>query len=171
MNFYDIKQLPKSGYRADIPWWGIERFLSEQGNVILEPDFQREHVWNKTKQTKYIEWILSGGASGKDIYFNCSTWMRGFSTPMILVDGLQRLSAVREFLHNEVVAFGKYFSEFGGKMDYCNHGFVIHVANLKTRRDVLEWYIALNKGGVVHSNEEIERVRLLLRNTAENETI
>jgi hypothetical protein len=33
---------------------------------------------------------------------------------------------------------------------------------MKTRRDVIEWYIAFNSGGTVHTPAEIERVKHLL---------
>lgn len=171
MNFHDIKQLPRSTYRADIPWLGMERFLNEHENVVLEPDFQRAHVWNKIKQTKYIEWILSGGNSGKDMYFNCSSWMSRFNTPLILVDGLQRLTAVRLFLANRVKAFGLNYRQFSGDLPLLNCNFSVSVATLKTKRDVLEWYLAINSGGVVHKKLEIERVKLLRENTPENEAI
>jgi len=33
----------------------------------------------------------------------------------------------------------------------------------KTRAEVLTWYLQINAGGVVHSDEEIERVKELLK--------
>lgn len=38
-----------------------------------------------------------------------------------------------------------------------------NVNDLQTRTEVLRWYIEMNSGGVVHSDEEIERVKELLR--------
>jgi hypothetical protein len=97
--------------------------------------------------------------------------MSRFNTPLILVDGLQRLTAVRKFLANRVKAFGLNYKQFSGDLPLLNCNFSVHVATLKTKRDILEWYLAINSGGVVHKKSEIERVRLLLRNTPENETI
>ena len=37
------------------------------------------------------------------------------------------------------------------------------VVALKTREDVLRFYLSLNAGGTPHSAEEIERVRAMLR--------
>lgn len=39
---------------------------------------------------------------------------------------------------------------------------IINVNNLKTREEVLQWYIDFNAGGTVHSKEEIDRVKKLL---------
>jgi hypothetical protein len=41
------------------------------------------------------------------------------------------------------------------------------VNELKTRREVLQWYLDLNAGGVVHTTKEIERVRELLAKEGE----
>ena len=43
-----------------------------------------------------------------------------------------------------------------------NFHFVFHVNYLKTRREVLEWYLQLNGGGTPHSQKELDRVRGLL---------
>ena len=34
--------------------------------------------------------------------------------------------------------------------------------NLKTRKEVLQWYIEMNNGGTPHTKEEINRVKILL---------
>jgi hypothetical protein len=36
------------------------------------------------------------------------------------------------------------------------------VNDLKTREEVLQWYLDLNSGGVVHTEEELNRVREML---------
>jgi len=36
------------------------------------------------------------------------------------------------------------------------------VNNLKTRKEVLQWYIEFNSGGTVHTDAEIQRVKKLL---------
>jgi hypothetical protein len=38
----------------------------------------------------------------------------------------------------------------------------MQVNNLQTRKEVLTWHLQTNDGGVVHSAEELERVRGLL---------
>lgn len=38
----------------------------------------------------------------------------------------------------------------------------INVNDLKTRDEVLQWYIDINAGGTPHTKEEIERVRAML---------
>jgi hypothetical protein len=136
----------------------LERY-KERRTLELNPDFQRGHVWTREQQSKFIEFLLSGGSSGKDIYFNCPNWQRGWGG-MVLVDGLQRLTAVEAFINNEIQAYGAYYVEYDRIPTDID--LVFHVNALQTRAEVLSWYIQLNEGGVVHTAEEIERVRKLL---------
>lgn len=38
----------------------------------------------------------------------------------------------------------------------------LNVNDLKTKREVLQWYVQMNNGGTPHSAEEIERVKKLM---------
>lgn len=71
----------------------IRRF--KQGTIIMHPDFQREEVWSRETKSRLIESLLlkipitmfyvSGDEEGK----------------LTVVDGLQRLSAIRDFILKE----------------------------------------------------------------------
>ena len=168
MNFRDIPQMTNANYRVNVPWDGLqdtlERYL-EKFNLESDPDFQRAHVWNKEQQTAYVEFILRGGVSGRDIYFNQPGWMNTFYGQMVLVDGKQRVTAVLAFLNDELPAFGLHRSEFEGSLSFdCD--FVFHINNLENVADIYQWYLDLNSG-VAHTEEELEKVRQLLQR-AEN---
>jgi len=93
------------------------------------------------------------------------TSIEGNQGQMVLVDGKQRLEAVRKFLRNELPVFKHTIEEFEDKkimLRSSNANFIFKVNNLKTRKEVLQWYLDLNSGGVVHTSEEIEKVRRLL---------
>jgi hypothetical protein len=167
--FDDIPQFTRDGqYRVHVPWESVARTLVEfaQGAALdLDPDFQRGHVWTAEQQVRYVEFALRGGKTGRDILFNCPTWNRGRaseSDPLVLVDGKQRLEAVRRFLGDEIGAFGHRFSEYEDRLGITGPQFVFVVNDLKTRAEVLQWYIDLNSGGTPHADSEIERVRTLL---------
>lgn len=80
----NVKDIPKyisnsSMYHINCSWDYLEKWLScneEDVGQELNPDFQRGHVWNEQQQIKYIEHVLKGGHSGRDIYFNCPGWNR-----------------------------------------------------------------------------------------------
>lgn len=72
----------------------------DKGQYVLDPDFQRDFVWDDTKQSKLIEsalmriplpvFYLAENPDGK----------------VVVVDGLQRLITFRRFLNNELVLRG-----------------------------------------------------------------
>lgn len=144
----------------------LEEFSAEYG-LEMNPDFQRGHVWNEEQQVAYMEYVVRGGKSGMDVYFNCAN-LNGKADvepgmePMYCVDGLQRITAVERFVNNEITVFGHYANEFEGKPHMFK--FSVHINSLKTRREMLKWYLEMNTGGVPHSKEEIARVQGLLDN-------
>lgn len=168
-SFKDIPQFTESGdYQITVPWNAIERQLESFGEgcgIDLDPDFQRGHVWTEAQQVRFVEFILRGGQSGKLILFNQPSWRHGEireDEPMQLVDGKQRLTAARRFMANEIRAFGTLLGEFQERRLPLNVHFDFKVNDLKTRAEVLQWYLDLNDGGVVHAASEIDRVRRLL---------
>lgn len=168
VKFEDIKPYTKSApYSATQPWEHFipkieEDWITNLG-LEIDPDFQRAHVWNETQQIRYVEHILREGQSGRDLYFNHPGWMKSFKGTFVLVDGKQRLQAVRRFMNNEIGIFGGHlFKDFEDKLTY-RPSFTVHINDLKTRAEVLQWYIDLNAGGVAHTEEEINKVRELLK--------
>lgn len=169
MNYKDIPQLTKSGsYRINVGWDYLKKHLENWcerdlslASLDLDPDFQRGHVWTESQQIAYVEYKLRGGAGSNELQFNCAGWMKDFRGPFVIVDGKQRLAAVLAFLDGKIKAFGHFVHEFEG---WPRADFVFVVNDLRTRKDVLQWYLELNSGGTPHSKAEIERVKTLLAN-------
>lgn len=166
--FRDIVPFTGPGkYRIDVGWTYLKKWIAEnqeEAGLELDPDFQRGHVWTEAQQTAYVEFSLRGGRGAREILFNCPGWPLTTSG-MVLVDGLQRVTAVLRFLDNEIPAFGTYYKDYedGLPAVRMEASFSITVNNLSTRAEVLKWYLDLNSGGVVHSQEELDRVRELLK--------
>ena len=160
--FQDIPLITIAKYHVDVFWDYIEDWI-EKEEVDMNPDFQRDYVWDQTQKEQYVEWILRNGNSGRDIYFNHPGWFRNWEGGMVIVDGKQRIEAVLGFLRNQVKAYGYYKKEYTDKYRIMHCGFSVHVADLKTRKEVLQWYLDMNTGGTVHTNEEVEKVKELLK--------
>jgi uncharacterized protein with ParB-like and HNH nuclease domain len=166
MKFKDIPKFTKTPiYKADVSIFyvkdTIEKYLIEYG-LQLNPDFQRGHVWTEEQQIAYIEFILKDGNSGRDIYFNHPGWVKDWKGEFVCVDGLQRLTAILKFTNNELKVFGHYLSEFEGPVDLFGSCVRFYVNDLKTKKEVLQWYLEMNYQGTPHTNEELERVNKLL---------
>jgi len=161
MHWDEIKKFTQIHYRVCVPWNHLEDNLvqyAEQG-LKLDPDFQRGQ-----QQIAFVEFALKEPQSGLEIFFNHPGWMSSWEGEFVLVDGKQRLEAARRFLKNEIPAFGCLYRDFTGyKHIPYNIQFYFNIAMLKTRAEVLQWYVDFNAGGTPHTVEEIERVRKMIK--------
>lgn len=170
-----VRPLAKSSYAVDYPWASIERALQEYEDdygLNLNPDFQRGHVWTQEQQVRYIENVYRGVVQPVTmvIQFNAPHWDDfhydgELPREIQILDGLQRLTAVRQYLSGNIRPFGKLVHEFDGtefsaKRTTFYLKFAVH--QFKTRVDLLQHYLDLNTGGTPHSETEIIRVKGLL---------
>jgi ribosome modulation factor len=165
--WYKIPQFPRAHYEVDVGWDYLEDALASwakridgKGGLDMSPEYQRGHVWTRDQQIAYVEYVLAGGEIGRNITWNSPDWMRSWEHPTELVDGKQRIEAVRSFLRGEFAAYGK-LSEPGDRFDHqCSFRF--RVCSLTERADILRLYLNINAGGTPHTAEEIDRVRAML---------
>lgn len=168
--FADIPDFVRDGnWECDYSMQSAVRFIDEleegrngDQRLDLNPDFQRSHVWTESQQVAWIEFFLRGGKTGRVIYLNNPGWQRDYKGDFVLVDGKQRIEAMRRFLKGQIKAFDSYFHEFTDRMRDSIVTVRINVNTLNTRREVLQWYIDMNAGGTPHSEREIAKVRNLL---------
>jgi hypothetical protein len=164
--FADIPKFPRAHYEVDIEWGSLEETLKSSAIAVglnLEPDFQRAHVWTKKQQTAYVEYQLMGGEIGKNLTFNHPGWnSHNFEGEYVIVDGKQRLEAVRAFLRDEVPVFGHVYSEFTDSLRLIHSSFKWRVCTLQTKADVLRLYLNINAGGTPHTKSELDKVRKML---------
>lgn len=174
--YHNIKRRIKSpAYRISVSLehlsGTIDRFISSYG-LQMNPEFQRGHVWTEEQQVAFVEYIFTGGGpSGKDIFFNCRGWMNEFDRNMVLVDGLQRITALLRFINNEIPLFGHLLKEYDRPVYMLRvHEIFINVNDLKTEAEVLQWYLEMNTGGTPHTIEEIARVTKMLEDLKEGDS-
>ena len=68
----------------------------QQGMYVMDPDFQREFIWDEPKQSKLIESVLMR------IPLPVFYLAEDAQGRMVVVDGLQRLSTFKRFADNEL---------------------------------------------------------------------
>ena len=180
MRFRDLPKFTKRpNWVVDVSWRYLEQQIAhfdESHSLEMDPPFQRAHVWTTDQQKAYVEFCLKGGESGRDIYWNCAGWMGSardwYKNPIYLVDGKQRLEAVRKFLRDELRVFDKHmpynypiginYSEFEDNLSYTDASFKFHMNDLMTYAEVLKWYLEFNSGGTPHTEDELNKVRIML---------
>ena len=139
----------------------IEHYQKDMG-LDMDPDFQRGHVWTREQQVAFVEFFLRDGATGRNIYTNCAgRHSAGALGPYVLVDGKQRLTALLAWLRGEFPVFGSIMRS-DVRLTIGRNTLKWHVNDLETREEVLAWYVEMNEGGVVHTKEEIARVKALI---------
>lgn len=85
----------------------VERI--DQGFYIMDPDFQRDFIWNANKQSKLIESVILR------IPLPVFYLAEDNEGRMIVVDGLQRLSTFEAFLNGKLVLRSLDRDELNGK--------------------------------------------------------
>ena len=180
--YEEIRPLRKATYSVQSRILRIEEALADLdrdaqmqgGRLELQPDFQRGHVWTPEKQVAFMESVVRGVAP-MVIRFNCPGWdgskpegVEGLDPYTIqCIDGLQRLTAMREFVAGNIKVFGgKYgvedLNDTAFSFARMGANWTMEVFNIASRADLLQFYLDLNSGGVVHTPEELSRVGGLL---------
>lgn len=83
---------------------------------------------------------------------------------MFCVDGLQRLTAVVDFMDGKFKIFdGRYDQESLLKTAFSprRKHLLFQIYDVKDYGDLIQFYLDLNTGGVVHEESELDRVRKL----------
>lgn len=153
-NFGNVSNTYVQRSWGDIDRW-LERSCSHYKQTlaeILNPDFQRGHVWEEEDQISYLEYVLKDGQDGKNIYFNET------EEGLVCVDGLQRLTAVNKFREDKFKVFGEYYFSDLHNIDFMMESFSIKTLRFKTKEEVIDWYIYKNASGKAHTAEELRRV-------------
>lgn len=146
--------------------------------LVLNPDFQRGNVWTNEQQIAFIENLLRGVPLNNIIYVNNlfnipNVQDERLKDKVLVVDGLQRLTAMFDFMDNKFKVFDNQLSY----SDILNHEnksqmreifknclIKINEIKLTSYSELLEFYINYNSGGTVHSQSEIQRVKDMLKN-------
>jgi hypothetical protein len=118
----------------------------EKGRFVLDPDFQREFVWNEKKQSRLVESILMR------IPLPVFYVAEDAHGRLVVVDGRQRLTTLKRFLSGELKLsledrqelHGKHFGELDvrlqNRVEDCQLLFYIidHAVPERARLDIFE---------------------------------
>lgn len=173
-----IRPLPKAKWQCNfmLDWLGerMEKFGAEYGGLELQPDFQRARVWTPEQQSRFVEALLRNNLPSSSLllqfnvpHFDClSTFKGDLPERMQCVDGLQRITALMEFMEDRLPVFGGIkmsdLNETSFSLKRVNYTVIVAIHSFQTRAELLQYYLDINSGGTPHTQEELERVRGLL---------
>jgi len=116
--------------------------------------------WTYERKQSYIQYLLMGGVDGRSIFFNCKNWNYGQGSGHLqIVDGLERVTALLQFLDNDIAIFGEWlYDDFkdtltATKSDYRLD---VYVNDLNTDTESCEWCWNLN--GFSRSVEDLQEI-------------
>lgn len=162
---YDVKTINYGLYFL------IELGAKANDDKYIIPDYQRELVWSLKNKQNLIFSIMNGSPIGEFIIAKDTVDKKiQYYHIWTIIDGQQRINALKEFALNKFKDLdGRYFKDYSYReMTYLCEGFsnfnIIIVQNL-TPKEQVEIYLAKNIGGVVHTEEELEKAKqFLLKN-------
>lgn len=149
----------------------LKRLVEERKELIIDPDFQRNEVWNSKQSAELVESILMGIPIPTIYLFEMKDGTKQ------VVDGRQRISAILNFLNNKLglkdlkilpQCNGKRFSGLDSKMqgifeDYQLSFYIIQPPTPeRVKYDIFD---RVNRGGTRLTNQEMRNALYKGRST------
>jgi len=122
------------------------------------PPFQRSNdKWTRDMQIKFVENVLKGVTS---TIILCE--VDGDENAIIL-DGQQRLTALKAFLCNEFPILGKfYYRDIKEEIKMVSANIRYRVIVAKDKAEMVQFYIDMNEN-ITHSKEDIDKAKRYLK--------
>lgn len=125
------------------------------------PEYQRDLVWTLKQKQDFIISALIDNPIG-DFIFKEATHNNGATFHYSVIDGQQRIHALREFVMNQFpLEDGRYFSEllYWDQRRLFERRIVYYTVSNITLKDEIDIYLGRNKGGTAHTKEELEKAK------------
>lgn len=147
---------------ADYPLHHLAQVVRGEDPWDLDPDYQRDHVWTQKQREQFMGHLLENGRMPL-IFLQDS----GYGMDYQVIDGKQRLVSCLMFTDGQICAElsdGRqiWWRDFNEVDRRCSPHIKCGIVRLESRAEVLRFYLKLNRGGTVHSDAEIDRVKHLL---------
>ena len=122
------------------------------------PPFQRPPVWTMQQNVRFIESCWLGLHLGTYVINRVSTWIDGHPHPtdLWLIDGQQRLRALKSYLGNTFPVFNLHWSDLNDveRRTFENVGFACSTVSHTDAAKLRFMYDCLNFGGTVHTEQD-----------------
>lgn len=156
--------------------WTVATILNqiEQGNIDLNPGFQRRNVWNDTKRSRLIESILIGYPIPEIVLAES----KGKRNSFVVIDGKQRLLTIAGYKDNEkykywdrknpktaglkskynALSYDDLFSDFNLLRIFENSALRCTViSNYQSENSLYDIFYRLNAGSTKLSSQELRQ--------------
>ncbi len=141
----------------------LELYSNDAGFIDLNPPYQRGSVWSEGQQRSCIEYVLRGGKL-PPLLFNCPP--NQDDPTYTLVDGKQRLIAIRLFVSNKLTVFGGYYAKDIINIRSMAARVSFSFNTLETTKECVQWYLDMIGGSTGHTEDEINKA-IIFRDSLE----
>ena len=165
-SYYNVC-IPLKRYMENIMFYtdydNENKSLEEEWKTFFEksvPVFQRDNnKWSEKMQVSFIENIIKGCKAQPIMLYT----IKNDLSDAYILDGLQRVTAIYNFLIGNIKVFGNYTYDELVNEKIIYHGITLPLRkyNFNTEREVVEFYIQMNEN-ITHSKEDIEKAKKYL---------
>jgi len=160
--FSNSEYYPLSYMQQDI-YSLLSRCYNNYEGVDFDPDYQRGHVWEMEDKISLLDSIFAKRDIGKFVFNSRDYADEG---PLCeIIDGKQRLSAIKEFAEDRYKYRGYYFSELNwqDRNTFSNKSVSVAELDEATEEEILETFLAVNITGRQQNTDHINHVKELLK--------
>jgi len=137
--------------------------------LIDNPDYQRGYVWTLADKQSLVRSIFNRVDIGKFVFVE---YPHG-NHRLEVVDGKQRLAAIREFVEGRFEFVGKDWYQLSIPDRFAFGALIVQTITLDAeyvkRSDILWLFLAINEGGVPQSEEHVAKARRLYEEAVRGE--
>mgnify|MGYP006304454475 CR=1 FL=1 len=135
--------------------------ICTRAGIDFDVEYQREHVWTIKDKVSLIDSIFNNIDIGKIVLVQ-----RDYSADVFyeVLDGKQRITAIRDFYEDRFKYNGYYYSELSrtDKHKFGNHAIALGYLENPDKHAIFESFIKLNTCGKPMAKKHIDHVQKLL---------
>jgi hypothetical protein len=166
LNIFKIKNrenslFKNSGLRLNYIQTGISEILIKIYHFGLEmnPDYQRDYVWSQEDKENLIDSIFNNRDIGKFVFVILD--YEENKPAYEILDGKQRVNALREFYEDKLLYKGLKFSELSNldRRRFEDYGVSVCEVKDSNLKQKLNIFYQINISGKVMDNEHLEKIK------------
>lgn len=137
-------------------------YLFDRG---LVPQFQRNNdKWTSQMKSSFVENLIKGHRSDVMMYTTKDRYAENGYGSLAILDGLQRLSALCDFVGGKIKAFGYSFQELtDARILNWSTTYGVSIYTFSNDIDAAVYYIQMNQN-ITHSASDIDRAKSYVEN-------
>ena len=131
--------------------------------VDMEPEYQRDYVWEDKDKEFLIDSIFNNIDIGKFVFVR-REYTDVDSKMYEILDGKQRLSTIIEFFENKLQYKGKYYNDLSkeDKWTFREHHVAVADVDRCDKASILKYFLMLNRSGKSMDQKHLDNVQNML---------